>query len=144
MGKINSKQVVIDGHTFDSKTEGEYYLYLQSLPNVKAIILQPQYTLLEPFTVVCNKCNGKGKVPSEKTERLILCRTCEGTGKRKRQGWNYTADFEVHYTDWTPDEVIDVKGHANERFPLVKKMFEYTTGLPLIVVQKKKGEWVRK
>lgn len=144
MGKIRSKKIEIDGHTFDSKTEGEYYLFLKSLPNVREIFIQPQFTFIEPFTVDCVKCNGNGKVMNGKTGNLNNCIACKGTGKRKRRGWTYTADFEVWYDDDTPDEVIDVKGYANERFPLVKKMFEYKMGFPLVVVKKEKGEWVRK
>lgn len=33
---------------------------------------------------------------------------------------------------------------ANERFPLVKKMFEWVYGIELIVVKRKGKEWVRK
>jgi hypothetical protein len=40
-------------------------------------------------------------------------------------------------------EVIDVKGHANERFPLVKKMWERKYGQELIVVKKVNGKWKR-
>lgn len=137
--KINAIKVTVDGHEFDSKTEAEYYQYLKSRDDVEDIILQPQYTLLEPFDIGCGRCC-MGKVESTKTGNMINCKTCGGTGKRKRQAWTYTADFEVDYTSGMM-EVIDVKGFANERFPLVRKMFEYTQGFELLVVKKIKGQW---
>lgn len=144
MGKIASKKTDVNGILFDSETEASYYLYLLKQPNVKNIVLQPQYTLLEAFKVRCNKCKGEGQTPSPKTGRAIKCRTCEGTGKRKRQAWTYKADFRVVYKDGY-EEVIDVKGWANERFPLVKKMWERKFGQELIVVKwdKKKKMWKR-
>jgi DnaJ-class molecular chaperone len=93
--------------------------------------------------VDCKKCIGEGKKPSPKTGKLIKCVRCEGTGKISKQSWSYTADFLIEYNDGY-SEVIDVKGHANERFPLVKKMFEYKNGHELIVVEKSKKGWVRK
>ena len=131
------------GMTFDSETECLYYQYLLKQPNVTGVVRQPQYTLLNSFQVICSKCKGEGKVPSPKTGRLIKCRTCDGTGKKNRQPWTYTADFLVTYQDGH-EEVIDVKGFANERFPLVKKMFEWVHGIELIVVKKKGKGWVRK
>lgn len=137
--KINSKKVVIDGHEFDSQTEAEYYQYLKSRDDVKEIVLQPQFTLIEHFQIRCSRCVG-GQVISPKTGNVIQCKTCKGTGFRDRQSWTYRADFEVLYDDGKI-EVIDVKGFANERFPLVRKMFEYTEGYELLVVKKVKGQW---
>lgn len=143
MGRIRSKKVEVDGHTFDSFTEYEFYEYLKGLEIVKDIKLQPQFTLLEPFRVVCTNCSGHGKEMSIKTGKPINCGKCKGKGKKQRRGWSYTADFQVTYTN-DRQEVIDVKGFANERFPLTKKMFENRYGVELVVIQKKKGEWVRK
>lgn len=142
MGKINSKKTIAGGLVFDSQTEAEYYLYLTNNPEVKHIEIQPKYTLLEPFKIRCSKCKGEGKTPSPKTQRLIKCRTCEGTGKRSRQAWTYKADFKVYYINGH-EEVIDVKGYANERFPLVKKMWERKYEQELVVVKKVKGGWKR-
>lgn len=73
---------------------------------------------------------------------MIKCRACEGKGKKSRQPWTYKADFKVTYMNGNV-EVIDVKGHANERFPLVKKMWERKYGQELIVVKKVNGKWKR-
>ncbi|POD46269.1 hypothetical protein BKM15_25850 [Pseudomonas syringae pv. syringae] len=142
MGKIASKKTETSGHLFDSKSEAEYFLYLKQQPDIKHIEIQPKYVLLEPFKVRCNKCKGEGKTPSPATGKPIKCRTCEGTGKRGRQAWTYTADFKVIYLDGY-EEIIDVKGHANERFPLVKKMWERKYGQELVVVKKTKTGWKR-
>lgn len=139
--KINSKKITLDGHTFDSQTEAEYYLYLKTKDYIREIIIQPHYVLLEPFQLTCGKCKN-GKVESPKTGKLINCKTCKGTGKINRQGWTYHADFEVWYED-DECEVIDVKGYANERFPLVKKMFEHTQNKPLTLIKKIKGKWIK-
>ncbi len=139
MGKIASKKTVIDGHEFDSQTEAEYYEYLKSRNDVDYIELQPKFNLMDRFSVVCSRCD-YGKVPSPKTGRLIKCKTCDGTGMRERQPWTYTADFRVRYVD-KREVIIDVKGFANERFPLVKKMFEYQNGYELLVVKKTKTGW---
>lgn len=145
MGKINSKKVVIDGIEFDSKTEGEYFQYLISNKEtlgIKDVKLQPFYELIPEFSVNCDKCTG-GYTTSPKTGNPIKCKKCKGESVNKRQSWTYTADFLIIYKDKTP-EVIDVKGFANERFPLVKKMFEWKYSKRLIVVEKTKRGWIRK
>ena len=67
----------------------------------------------------------------------------ENFWKVVRRGWEYHADFKVIYNNGEY-EVIDVKGYADQRFPLVKKMFEHTQNKPLTVVKKIKGKWVKK
>jgi hypothetical protein len=139
MGHIRSKKVVVDGCEFDSQTEAQYYEYLKSRDDVTDITLQPGYTLVEPFEFECRRCV-YGKVKSPKTGNLIKCKSCDGKGYRNKRPWTYTADFKVTYENGKV-EVIDVKGWANERFPLVRKMFEYTQGFELLVVKEQKGGW---
>ncbi len=139
VGKIASRKVVIDNIEFDSLTEAEFYMYLKNRNDVEAIYLQPQFTLLEPFEISCGRCY-MGKVKSPKTGKMIKCKTCGGTGVRTRQAWTYKADFEVWYKDGEI-AVIDVKGFANERFPLVRKMFENKFKHELLVVKKTKTGW---
>lgn len=119
-GRINSRKTVALGIEFDSKTEAEYYLFLKSNPEVVEIELQPQYMLLEGFYIT----------------------TREGK-RKKRRDWKFTADFLVTYKDGT-QEVIDVKGYANDRFSYFKKMFEHRYQQELVVVKKDKQKgWIR-
>ena len=143
--KIASKKTQIGEMSFDSQTEARYYKKLLADLNVKQIELQPVYQIIEPFEVECKRCRGVGKLVNETTGRLNKCSLCNGNGKRTKQGAIYTADFKVTYQDGY-QEVIDVKGYANDSFALRQKLFESVTGLELIVVSQdnKIGEWVRK
>lgn len=145
MGKahIKAKKREIDGHLFDSADEADYYEYLKSRDDVENIELQPQFTFMPPFTVNCGRCRGEGQKPSPKTGNMIQCQRCKGSGKAQKKAWTYSADFRVTYQDGH-EEVIDIKGGwKNERFNLVRKMYEYQFGEELVVIQKKRGEWVR-
>ena len=97
--KYSNKKTVVDGITFDSKKEGEYYCNLKLLKRagiVKKIELQPKFILQEKF-----KKNGK-------THRAIT----------------YIADFKVTYADGKV-EIVDVKGVETQVFKIKRKMFEY-------------------
>lgn len=141
-GKINSKKTEVLGIVFDSKVEARYYLHLKQQQDIERIELQPQYILLKPFGLDCTHCKGGGKVPSPKTGKPIQCKKCKGEGVNMRQSWTYKADFRVTYKNGDV-EVIDVKGHANDRFPLVKKMFEYTHKQELVVIKETDKGWKR-
>lgn len=143
--KIASKKTQIGEVTFDSQTEARFYKKLIADPEVKHIELQPVYQIIEPFEVECKRCRGFGKLVNENTGRFNKCTLCNGNGRRMKQGAIYTADFKVTYQDGY-QEVIDVKGYANESFALRQKLFESVTGLELIVVSQdiRTGEWVRK
>lgn len=144
--KILAVKTEVDGITFDSSLESEYYIYLRDnkeLLGIKSLVLQPKFDLLLPFNVPCNRCRGEGKKSSPKTGNPIKCQRCKGTGATEKNEWTYKADFQVTYEDGYT-EVIDVKGWANERFPLYRKMFEWTYGKELVVIKKERGKWVRK
>lgn len=146
MGKRNyvkAEKVTIDNIEFDSKAEGEMYLLLKNDPDVVDLECHPVFTLVEPFQVVCGACGGDKVAPSPKTGKPIKCSWCKGEGVKKRQGMVYTADFHVRYRDGK-EKVIDVKGWANERFPVVRKLFEKQHGAELVVMTKKNGKWVRR
>ena len=139
----NSKTVVIDNITFDSLTEGAYYVHLKKDQSIKLIELQPEFKIIDSYEVQCKRCAGAGKLPSAKTGNPVNCTLCQGKRKRKKAGAIYTADFKVTYIDGYV-EIIDVKGYKSERdFPLRKKLFELKTGMELIVVRLKNKEWVR-
>ncbi|RPJ97265.1 DUF1064 domain-containing protein [Rummeliibacillus sp. TYF005] len=116
--KYKNKKVEVDGITFDSKMESDYYLYLKQLEQqgaVREFLMQKEYILLE------------GYVKSDKKIRPI----------------KYKADFEVHYSDGHI-EVVDVKGFLTADFKLKKKLFEYRFPfvLKLVKFSKIDGGWI--
>lgn len=140
MRKINSVKTKIDGYEFDSLTEGEFYKHLKSRDDVKKIIVHPTILLLKPFVIPCGRCH-LGKIKSRKTGKEIKCHRCHGEGFINRQSWTYTPDFEVFWKDGSRS-FYDVKGgFKNERFNLVKKMFEFKYQEELLVVKNVKGQW---
>lgn len=97
---IRSKKTVIDGITFDSKTEAEYYEYLKQLEKDKKIYrlrCHPVYVLQEAF---------------------------ERHGK-KYKAIKYIADFEYWSDEEQINVVVDVKGFAMEDARLKRKLFAY-------------------
>jgi hypothetical protein len=118
MSKYGAKKTVIDGITFDSKTEGQYYLHLkerQSRGEILTFHLQPIFTLQEGF-----RKEGKLYKP-------IL----------------YVADFEVIHLDEST-EIIDVKGFETPDFKIKRKLFEkrFSHSLTLVKYVKKFGGWI--
>ena len=99
MSKYKARKTQVDGISFDSRAEAQYYMYLKSeraKGNVAEYTLQPVYELQE----------------------------CYKRGKRKVQPITYKADFLVTYKDGR-QAVIDVKGMKTEVYRIKKKMFEY-------------------
>nr|DAH73560.1 MAG TPA: Endonuclease [Caudoviricetes sp.] len=97
---IRSKKTVIDGITFDSKTEAEYYEYLKRLEKDKKI-----------YRLRCHPT-------------YILQEAVERYGK-KYKAIKYIADFEYWNDEEQMNVVIDVKGYAMEDAKLKRKMFAY-------------------
>jgi len=97
--KYNNKRIEIDGYTFDSKLEADFYLRLKPLikaGKIKELKIHPRYLLQEGFTK-----NGKHYQPIY-----------------------YIADFEVLYDDGTV-VIYDTKGMRTEVYKIKKKLFEY-------------------
>ncbi len=97
--KYHNKKVVIDGITFDSKKEGNYYCELKILKmagKVKDFEMQVPFELQPKF-----KHDGK-------TIRAI----------------KYVADFVVNYPDGR-QVVIDTKGFRTKDYLLKRKMLLY-------------------
>lgn len=101
--KFFSKKVVVEGITFDSKKEGEYYLKLKELEKkgtIKDLELQKEYILQDKFKI------------NNKTRRQIT----------------YRADFVYYDTRDKKTHVIDVKSPYTAKdkvYRIKKKMFEY-------------------
>lgn len=98
-GKYHNRKVVIDGITFDSQREGDYYCELKMLRMAGEVIdFERQVTFeLQP------KFKHFGK-----TERAI----------------KYIADFVVHYKDGRT-VVVDVKGDKTDVYRIKRKMLLY-------------------
>ena len=97
--KYNARKTVVDGISFDSKAEAEYYIhlkYLQSINVVRSFYLQPVINILPNF-----KYDGK-------TIRKM----------------DYRLDFKIEYTDGTV-EYIDIKGMATTDAKMKLKLARY-------------------
>jgi hypothetical protein len=98
MNKYHNIKTEIDGITFSSKRESNYYLELkirQRAGDIEGFNLQPRYLLQEAFTK---------------------------NGKRYRAIF-YVADFEIYHNDGSI-EVVDCKGKATQVYGIKKKLFE--------------------
>lgn len=107
--KFFSKKVTVEGITFDSKKEGEYYLRLKELEKkgtIKDLELQKEYVLQDKFKI------------NNKTRREI----------------KYKADFKYITTEDNKMHVVDVKSPYTAKdkvYRMKKKMFEYRYGIEL-------------
>lgn len=105
--KYGARKTTVDGITFDSQAEANYYCQLKLLQRageINDIELQPKFELIPGY-----------KHPA--------------TGNKIRATY-YIADFKVTYADGRT-EIIDVKGLRTEVYKLKKRMFEYKYGIPI-------------
>lgn len=108
--KYNNRKVELDGHTFDSKLEADYYSQLKLRKRAGDILsfrLQPRYLIQDGF---------------------------EKDGVKHRP-IEYIADFEIHHTDGSI-EVVDVKGIKTQVFRIKEKMFHKRYPYKLTIVKK--------
>lgn len=106
-GKYNNKRVKLDGYTFDSKREAEYYVVLKKDRCVAALVVHPKYELTPKYT------NADGV---------------------KRRAMHYVADFLVTYKDGT-EKVVDVKGVETPVFKMKRILFELKYGKVITIVR---------
>ena len=95
--KYNARKTVVDGITFDSKKESEYYCELKlrvQAGEIESFDLQPAFILQEGF-----KCNGKSIRPI-----------------------TYKGDFQINHKDGSI-EIVDTKGFRTEVYKIKKKLF---------------------
>lgn len=138
MGKIKHKITEVDGITFHSKMESEYYLYLKELREqgvVKSFELQPEFILQDKFIVV----DGEVIEGSDPRFNSIKRKTKAPTV----QAIKYISDFKVEYADGTV-VIVDTKGQETADFKLKKKMFIYKyPHLKLdVIIKDKEGNWI--
>lgn len=108
--KYHNRKAVVDGITFDSITEAEYYIGLKLLLRdgaIKDIEIHPKF-LLQPAYVK----NGK-----------------------KIRPIYYEADFAYFDIVAGKNVVVDVKGCKTDVYKLKKKLFEYRYDLTITEVK---------
>lgn len=99
MNKYHARRTTIDGHTFASKRESEYYLVYKSMLQHGEIIrleLQPRYEIIPRF---------------------------KGADGRTELATHYTPDFRLTYPDGRV-VVVEVKGKAARDYVLRRKLFK--------------------
>ena len=100
MSKYGNRKTVIDGYTFDSKLEADYYCQLKLLKRAGHITdfkLQPRFTLQDAYV-----------------HRFT---------RKRIQKIEYVADFLVIYPNH--QEIVDCKGMKTALYLMKKKIFEY-------------------
>ena len=138
MGRIYHKKTVIDGITFDSQTEAEYYEYLKNQKEnklIKNFTMQDTFILQDKFLIVDGqKIDTTNKDFNKIQKKNPGCTTA---------AIKYIADFTVYYNDGTV-RVIDVKGQKTVDFKIKEKMFNYLYPQynKLLCIVKYCGEWL--
>ena len=96
--KFNAKRIKVDGFSFASRKEADYYCELKlrlKAGDIKGFSLQPEFVLQEAFT--------------------------DSMGNKHR-AIKYTADFKIIHNDYSV-EIVEVKGHKTRDYLLRKKLF---------------------
>lgn len=104
--KYKNKKVIVDGITFDSKKEANYYSKLKLLEKghvIKDLELQKAFELQPSFKL------------NNKTYRKI----------------EYRADFCYKTTHDDKLHVVDTKGYRTKEYILKKKMIAYKYGIEI-------------
>ena len=102
---IQSSKKVVDGIQFDSALESFMYVLLRD-NNIQADYEGEKFTLIEGFNF-----------PIDSFERTAN-KPMINRGNNKQRAITYTPDFT------RPEFIIEVKGRANETFPMRWKLFK--------------------
>lgn len=126
--KYNNRKVKLDGHTFDSQAEADYYLRLRAAArsgSIKDLEVQPRFTF-----------EHRGRVL--RYPPLWVVRS----GKRfQRQGApiRYYADFRFYDVIEKRSRVVDVKGMDTPVSKLKRALVLWWHGIDVEIVKKRKG-----
>lgn len=128
-GKIAHKKTVVDGITFDSKMESQYYTYLKEEKKKGNIIkfdIQPSFILMNKYFIINKKIIDytNPKWDEYDKERKKYNKSNPENQIKIIQGIKYIADFIVTYKDGTV-KIIDVKGIKTADFKIKEKLFNY-------------------
>ena len=126
MSKYCNKKVTYDGIQFDSKKEGDYYLYLKQLQRngeISNLRLQVSYEV----------------IPAVYGEKIVKLKTKDKTVQYCIQrATHYVADFVYVETKTGKEHVVDVKGKTaplTPDFKLKQKLMRYMNGITVEIVR---------
>lgn len=119
MNKYLNKKTTIDGITFDSKKEAQYYLYLkakQEAGEISNLQLQVSYEL----------------IPAVWKEETVHLKTKDKVYKKQVQrAITYRADFVYTDNSTNNEVVVDVKGLRTKEYKLKAKMMFALKGIKI-------------
>lgn len=139
MGKIKHKKTEIDGITFHSKMESDYYIKLKADKAAGLIhdfTLQPKFTLVESFIVVNGETIYKSDERFNKIKRQSKAPTVRAI--------EYISDFLITRNDGT-SYIVDTKGLSTPEFEIKRKLFTAlypTIPLEVVIYDKPNDQWV--
>lgn len=126
MSKYWNKKVTYDGIQFDSKKEGDYYLYLKQLQENGEIF---NLRLQVPYEIIPAIYGEKTVHLKTKTKKVQYC---------VQRPTSYVADFEYVEAHTGKVHVVDVKGKTaplTAEFKLKQKLMRYMNGITVEIVR---------
>ena len=115
--KYYSHKVVVDGETFDSKKEYQFYLSLlrrQELGEVKDVRRQVKFVL----------------IPTQREEPILMKRTGKlKEGRVIERECSYIADFVYEDCKSGKIEVVDTKGYKTKDYIIKRKLMLFLNGI---------------
>jgi len=124
--KYGNKKVIIDDIEFDSKKEGDYYLYLKQLQEHGEI---SNLRLQVPYEIIPAVYGTKVEHLKTKTREKQYC---------IQRATHYVADFVYIETATGKEHIVDVKGKTaplTEGFKLKHKLMLYAKGITVEIVR---------
>lgn len=152
MGKIAHKKTTIDGFTFDSKMEADYYEYLKEQKELGEVLdfsMQPEFILQPKYFVYDNKIISYDENSEDTYKEYDKLRKKHNKDNPDNKitivnAIKYRADFDITYKDGSR-KVVDTKGIKTADFKLKEKMLNYRYPLmsfECIIWSKKEKAWV--
>lgn len=138
MGKIKHIRTVIDGITFDSKMESDYYLKLKmdkAQNKIKDFELQPEYLLQDKYIIVDGQVIEGSHPDFNKIKRKTKAETIRAI--------KYRGDFLITELDGT-QICRDTKGQSTTEFEIKRKLFMFKyphIKLEVIIYNDKTDTW---
>ena len=138
MGKIKHIKTIVDGITFDSKMESDFYAKLKE-DKINGLIkdfeLQPEFLLQDKYIIVDGQVIEGSHPDFNKLKRRTKAETIRAI--------KYKGDFLITELDDT-QRVVDTKGQSTTEFEIKKKLFMFkypNLKLDVLIYNKKTGTW---